>query len=188
MSVVGLLPKRATLADLLKVDEKAELIGGKVIRLMATGFRPNVVAGRIFRSLANHADDTGDGVAFTDNMGFAVPELPSGRESFSPDAAYYAGPLPENEMRFVEGAPDFAVEVRSEGDYGPAPEAQMAAKRADYFAAGTRVVWDVDPLAGTIDCYSPDAPETPLRFVRGQTANAEPAVPGWQVAVDWVLG
>lgn len=38
------------------------------------------------------------------------------------------------------------MEVRSEGDYGPAEEREMAAKRHDYFAAGTLVVWDVDVL------------------------------------------
>ena len=40
-------------------------------------------------------------------------------------------------MKFFQGAPVFAVEVRSEGDYGPRAEREMAAKRADYFAAGT---------------------------------------------------
>ena len=31
-------------------------------------------------------------------------------------------------------------------DYGPAAEKAMAHKRADYFAAGTQVVWDVEIL------------------------------------------
>ena len=53
-------------------------------------------------------------------------------------------------MKFGEGAPVFAVEVRSEGDYGPAAERAMAQKRADYFAAGTLVVWDVDLLSDEI--------------------------------------
>ena len=39
-------------------------------------------------------------------------------------------------MRFIEGPPTLAVEVRSENDYGDAAEREMAAKRADYFAAG----------------------------------------------------
>src|SRR5438874_1525610 len=124
---------RQTLADLARTEGKAELINGRLVHLMATGYRPNIVAGRIFRRLADHADAVGKGVAFTDNMGFAVPELSTGRESFSPDTAYYTGPLPANAMRFVEGPPDFAVEVRSEGDRGPAAEAEMAAKRAEYF-------------------------------------------------------
>src|SRR5437868_13340844 len=143
-------PKRATLDDLYRVDGKAELIGGRIERFMASGYLPSIVAGRIFRSIDEYADKTGQGVAFADGIGFAVPELPSGRESFSPDASYYVGALPANRMRFIEGPPTFAVEVRSENDYGPAAEAEMAAKRADYFAAGTQVVWDVDPLAETI--------------------------------------
>ncbi len=96
---------RATLADLAREPGKAELIGGRIVHLMPTGLRPNLVAGRIYRSLADHVDATGHGVALTDNMGFAVPELPSGRESFSPDVAYYGGPFSVGDMRFIRGAP-----------------------------------------------------------------------------------
>ena len=46
-------------------------------------------------------------------------------------------------MKFLEGAPVFAVEVRSENDYGAAAEREMAAI-----------------------------------YRRGDTAEAEPAVPG----------
>jgi Uma2 family endonuclease len=116
-------------------------------------------------------------------MGFTVPELPSGRESFSPDASYYAGPFPADEMRFIEGPPTFAVEVRSESDYGPGPEAEQAAKRADYFQAGTLVVWDVDPRAETVTVYRGDAGKPLAVFRNGDSADAEPAVPGWVLPV-----
>ena len=46
--------------------------------------------------------------------------------------------------------PAFAAEVRSENDSGLAAESEMADKRSDYFAAGTLVVWDVDPVAQTV--------------------------------------
>ncbi len=177
----------ATLDDLYRVAGKAELIGGRIVPIMPTGRRPNLVAGRIYRSLAGHVDDLGRGEVYTDNMGFAVPELSSGRQSFSPDVSYYVGPFPTNPMRFVEGAPTFAVEVRSEGDYGPRAEAEMAAKRADYFEAGTRVVWDVDPIAESVYVYRAATPDQPGRFHRGQEVDAEPAVPGWRVAVAWVF-
>src|SRR3954451_4295964 len=173
--------KRATLNDLARTEGKAELIGGRIVPLMATGRRPNRVAFRIVRSLDDHARTTGVGEAYTDNMGFAVPELPSGRESFSPDASYYAGPFPPNVMRFIEGPPTAAVEVRSENDYGPAAEAEMAAKRTDYFAAGTQVVWDVDPLAETVTAYRATDPARPVIYRPGDTADAEPAVPGWRI-------
>ena len=112
----------ATLEDLYGVEGKAELIGGRIIPLMPTGRYPHRVAFRIARSLDDHAQTTGRGEAYSDNMGFAVPRLSSGRESFSPDASYYEGPMPANRMRFVAGPPTFAVEVRRENDYGPTAE------------------------------------------------------------------
>jgi Uma2 family endonuclease len=180
-------PVRATLDDLYETPVKAELIGGRLVHFMATGFTPNRVVGRIFRSLDDYAAGSGRGFALTDNMGFAIPELPSGRESFSPDASYYDGPLPANSMRFIEGPPTFAAEVRSENDYGPAAEAEMADKRGDYFAAGTPDVWDVDPVAECIHVYKASDPNRPITYRRGQVAEAEPAVPGWRVAADWLF-
>lgn len=178
---------RATLQDLYREPGKAELIGGRIVPLMATGRRPNLVAGRIFRSLADYADQSGKGEAYTDNMGFAVPELPSGRESFSPDVSFFTGPFLADAMRFVEGPPTLAVEVRSANGYTPAAELERAAKRADYFLAGTRVVWDVDPIGERIAVYRADAPDQPVFYGRGGTAEAEPTVPGWRVAVDWIF-
>src|SRR4051812_28825119 len=93
----------ATLDDLYRVEGKAELIHGRIVHFMPTGFLPGRVSGRIFRSLDDHAEATGHGVALPDNVGFAVPELASGRQSFSPDAAFYLGPLPSNPMRYLEG-------------------------------------------------------------------------------------
>jgi Uma2 family endonuclease len=179
---------RATLDDLYRTPGKAELIGGRVVEFMATGRTPNRVAGRIYRSLDDHAERIGRGEAYTDNMGFAIAELPSGRESFAPDASYYDGPMPANPMRFIERPPNFAAEVRSESDYGATAEAEMADKRADYFAAGTLVVWDVDPLAECIHVYRTTDPGRSTTYRRGEVAEAEPAVPGWRVAVDWIFG
>jgi Uma2 family endonuclease len=175
---------RATINDLYKVEGKAELIGGRIVQYMATGLLPNRVAGNIYVEMRVFAKGILKGEAYTDSMGFAVPELTSGRESFSPDVSYYDGPLPKNLMRFVEGPPKCAVEVRSENDYGPAAERDMAAKRDDYFEAGTLVVWDVDPIAETVAVYRASAPNKPDVFRKGETADAEPAMPGWRMKVD----
>lgn len=181
-------PPRATVKDLYRTPEKAELIGGKVVRLMPVGRKPNRIAGRIFRSLDDHAQATGEGEAYTDNMGFIVPELSSRRESFSPDAAYSLGPFPDDEMLFIEGPPRLAVKVRSKNDYGPAAERTIAAKCADYFEAGTLVVWDVDPEAELVRVYRRDDPDHPTVYTRGQIAEAEPAVPGWRLVLDTLFG
>jgi Uma2 family endonuclease len=171
----------ATLEDLYAEHGKAELVNGEVKRMPPTGDEPGYAGDEIFVSLRDYARRTRRGRAVGDNKGFRV-DLPH-RQSFSPDAAYYTGP--PSGMKFFEGAPVFAVEVRSESDYGPQAEREMAEKRADYFACGTRVVWDVDLLSEVVvKVYRSDSPERPTVYRRGETAEAEPAVPGWKMAVD----
>ena len=177
-------PPRATLDDLMRTEGKAELIAGRIVTFMATGDLPNELAFRIARKLADYADVQG-GRVHTDGIGYRVPELLSGRETFSPDCAYYTGRLPANRMKFIDGPPDFAVEVRGEGDYGFAAEQEMAAKRADYFEAGTLVLWDVDPLAKTVRKFNADG--TDQLFIEQDTANAEPAAPGWALPLEWLF-
>lgn len=172
---------RATIDDLYKIKEKAEIVCGEIKYLMATGNKPGFAGDEIFAFLREYARQHETGDAVGDGKGFHVT-LPN-RESFSPDAAYYVGP--ETEMRFFEGAPIFAAEVRSEYDYGLAAEREMAEKRLDYFAAGTLVVWDVDLLsAEVVRKYTPDNPDAPVIFRKGEIANAEPAVPGWTMPVN----
>jgi Uma2 family endonuclease len=178
---------RATLDDLYGVEGKAELIGGRVVTFMPSGDLPTEVAADICISLRAYAKQKRKGVAKPDGIGYAIPELASGRESFSPDASYYVGERPANRMRFIEGPPTFAVEVRSENDYGAAAEAQMAAKRADYFAAGTPVVWDVDAMAQCVHVYRASEPTRPVTYRRGDIAEAEAAVPGWRMPVDEIF-
>ncbi|MDY3562007.1 Uma2 family endonuclease [Gemmata sp. JC673] len=175
----------ATLADLMKVEGKAELINGMIVTFMPSGFLPSRVARKIVRALEDYSTSGGHGEPVADPTGYAFdPPLPSGRQSLCPDASFYTGALPTNPMGFIEGFPVFAVEVRSESDYGPKADREYADKRADYFAAGTRVVWDVDPVAQTVTAYSATAPTIATTFRRGSTADAEPAVPGWRLSVD----
>ncbi len=178
---------RATVEDLHKVEGKAELIGGRIVHLMASGDVPSCIAFEIAASLREYAKRTRRGVAYADGMGFIVAELSSGRESFSPDASYYIGPRPANRGDFAAGPPTFAVEVRSKNDFGPAADRAYAAKRADYFEAGTLVVWDVDYRDEITHKYSENGAKHE-EFRRGDVADAEPAVPGWTIGVDEVFG
>lgn len=182
--MASVTPTRATIDDLYNTEGKAELIGGRIVEFMATGDDPGFVALEIVVSLRDWSRREQRGIVRGDNVGFTVPELSSGRESFCPDASYYEGPRAVNRMKFIPGPPTLAVEVRSEGDYGPNAERERAAKRADYFEAGTKVVWDVDTVAEVIHVYRSDQPDTPTTYGRGRIAEAEPAVPGWRVAVD----
>lgn len=172
---------RATVKDLYGASHKAELFHGKLVPMPPTGIEPGFAADEIFASLREYARRTGIGRAVGDNKAFVV-NLPD-RQSFSPDAAFCRSD--QRGMKFYQGAPELAVEVRSEGDYGAVAEKAIAAKRADYFAAGTQVVWDVDLLSDeVVRVYRRDDPDKPLIFRHGDCAEAEPAVPGWSMPVD----
>jgi Uma2 family endonuclease len=170
----------ATIDDLYKVEGKAELVNGEIVHMSPTGGLPNFATRQITQSLIELERRMKSGYAVGDNAAFVV-DLPN-RKSFSPDAAFYIGKIT---MKFFEGAPILAVEVRSEGDYGPRAERKMALKRADYFAAGTLVVWDVDLLGNdVVRVYSSADPDVPRIYRRGQLAEAEPALPDWSMEVD----
>ena len=173
----------ATIEDLYRVPEnrKAEIVNGEVVLMSPTGKKPSRAAFKISLRLYEYELSTGSGIAVSDNAGFQV-NLPN-RKSFSPDAAFYVGKDPG--MKFFEYAPVFAAEVRSENDYGAAAEREIKEKMFDYFAAGTLVVWDVDLLGeDVIRAYRADNPNQPSIYRRGETAAAEPALPGWTMAVD----
>lgn len=174
---------KATIQDLYNVTEngKAEIVNGELVRMSPTGAKSGRAGGEIYFSLRLYEEQAGGGYAFPDNVGFVV-SLPN-RDSFSPDAAWYIGDV--EGMDFVQGAPVFAVEVRSKNDYGPQAEQAIAQKIRDYFAAGTKVIWDVDLLSDVvIKKYTASDPTNPTLFRRGEIADAEPAVPGWKMPVD----
>jgi Uma2 family endonuclease len=179
MSVATDPTTQQLIAELYKIDGKAEIVDGRIVRMSPTGRKPGRAGYKICRSLEAVEISLG-GYAYPDNVAFLV-NLPH-RKSFSPDAAF-SDERPE--MEFGTHAPVFAAEVRSEEDYGPRAEREIDAKRADYFAAGTKVVWDVDLLGDdVIRKYCADAPDTPTIYRRGEVADAEPALPGWTFPVD----
>src|SRR5258708_6112476 len=135
---------QATIDDLYRVPDngKAEIVNGKIVLLPPLGALPGRASGNIYVSLRMFESDISEGRAFGGKAGFVVNL--SNRKSFCPDVAFYIGP--SSGVKFLNVAPVFAVEVRSEHDYGPAAERKIKQKIKDYFAAGTKVAWDVDLL------------------------------------------
>jgi Uma2 family endonuclease len=187
MATVGRITstRRATVGDLYRAQGKAELVNGKILKMSPTGKRPGRIGLNIALSLRAFETVTRQGEAYPDNVAFLC-NLPN-RGSFSPDASYYTGPQPADLDDFLPNAPDFAAEIRSKGDYGRAAERKLMAKRRDYFAAGTKVVWDVDVLKKIVRVYRATDPDRATIYRSGQIAEAEPAVPGWRMAVNEIF-
>ena len=153
------LAREATVEDLYRVtrEGKVEIVNRRIFYISPDGEDPGNAAFAIALCLKAY-EAIGKGRTYTSTVVFTV-NLPN-QKSFSPDASFYVGPRAG--MHFLSGAPLFAVETRSENDYGPAAECVMAAKRADYFAAGTKVVWDVNLVGDeTVRKYRKSAPYAP---------------------------
>jgi Uma2 family endonuclease len=171
----------ATIEDLHRIKDKAEIVNGEIVIMPPAEYLPSRGSGNVYLSLHRCERKHGGDFAVSGNVGFIV-NLPN-RRLFSPDAAFHIGKT--TDMKFLEGAPVFAVEARSENDYGERAECALYEKIKNYFAAGTLVVWDVDLSSdAVVKKYVADKPDEPQIFRRGETADAEPALPGWRMAVD----
>jgi len=169
---------------LMRIEGKAEIVDGKIVVTPLKGAWPTHTAGEVYAALRDWTNRTKCGRAAGGSTIFRV-QLPN-RDSFCPDAAYHIGP--SGKMKPYEGSPLFAAEIRTIGDYGPRSDRFVADRRADYFAAGTLVVWDVDLLSNdVVNVYRASAPDSPTIYRPGDIAEAEPAVPGWTVAVNDLL-
>ena len=111
MSLASQTQETATLDDLARVEGKAELVAGRIVRIMPSGDAPTEAAFEIAIQIREYARMTGVGVAFPDGIGYALkPPLINGRQSFSPDASYYVGPRPLNRiLLFSTTASDLSV-------------------------------------------------------------------------------
>jgi len=64
----------------------------------------------------------------------------------------------------------------------------MAAKRADYFLAGTIVVWDVDRSRQQVRVYRTSDPARCHTYSRGTLADCRTrGYQGWRIAIDETL-
>lgn len=73
--------------------------------------------------------------------------------------------------------PDFAVEVLSRKN----TRKEMTRKRRDYFAAGTRLVWEINPRRRTVMVYT--SLKNPTRLIEADTLSGAPVLPGFTLAV-----
>lgn len=159
--------------ELMRTEGRAEIVNGAIRQFDFYTFRVSRAQGEIFVSLHNFLEGKRPCVA-TSSIALLV-DLPN-RGSFSPPVCVFD--LPSAGMKFPVSAPLFAVEIET-------GEEDLKAKRLDYFAAGTLVVWDVDlENEEVVRFYSAQNPTTPQIFRRGETANAEPALPGWTFEVN----
>jgi Uma2 family endonuclease len=121
----------------------------------------------------------------TKRLGFVLGEAAPCRLEGNlrmPDVAYFSWQrFPERRVPRVavlDLAPDLAVEILSPSNTA----AEMARKRDEYFRAGTRLVWEIEPQLQQVRVYS--AAEVFTAFHAGDTLPGEPVLPGFSLLVQ----
>ncbi len=178
------LPGTATEEDLLEIQRRenrnCELIDGVLVE-KPLGYRESMLAAWIIMLLADYfrQHDVGT-VAGADG----AVRLMAGLVRI-PDVSFISWDrLPGREVPdtpILGLAPDLAVEVLSRGN---TPK-EMSLKLREYFLAGVRLVWFVDPRKRTVRVYT--APDQSVRLTEGQVLDGGDVLPGLRLPLREVF-
>ncbi len=154
-----------------------ELVRGELIMMSPGKGRHGAVGARVLRGLINYVHTNHLGEVFDSSAGYVLARDPDTVRE--PDVSFLTTErLKDQDLdAFLEGAPDLAVEVLSPGNTA----AEMRAKMDDYFGAGCRVVWIVDPLRKSVTVHRPDGVSAIL--TEDDTLTEEEVLPGFSLPV-----
>ena len=136
------------------------------------------IAGTIFAAVNAFVEAQTLGVCFPDNTGFALPGLTDTVRS--PDMAFVrASALPQGGIGsgWIVAAPDLVVEVVSRSE---TPE-ELEGKLRDYRAAGTALIWVIDPDRRTVRVLAAGQPEAIL--TQSDELTGGQVLPGFSLRV-----
>ena len=171
-------------------DVRQELVRGEVRSMTPAGGSHGAIGGNLYDALMPFVRSRRLGRCFFDGTGFLLPLPPAlqrptrdgrpGDTVRSPDVAFVrADRVPAGGFGpgWVQLAPDFAVEVLSPSE----TVSDTQEKLADYRAAGTALLWVVDPVKRLVTTYAADAPTRWLR--EGDTLDGGAVLPGFALPV-----
>lgn len=157
---------------------RSELVHGEIVRMTPSGGTHGIVAMRMGVLLSEYVEAHRLGVCFAAETGFILQRDPDTVRA--PDVAFVAaGRIPTTGIPtfYWPSAPDLAVEVLSPWDR----PAEVRRKVAEYFAAGARLVWIVDPAACTVHVYR--SPHDVQVLGYDDELSGDDVLPGFRCAV-----
>ena len=177
------MPGTATERDVVEVHDRenrlCELVDGVLVEKVM-GFDESIYAVLLAASLIQYLKTRDLGkVLGADGMMKIFPGMVR-----IPDAAFISWKrYPKGKRRRGEipvVVPDLVVEVLSKGN---TPK-EMARKLVEYFRAGVRLVWYVDPKRRTVRVYT--ALDRSVLLHENQTLDGGDVLPGFELSIgDW---
>lgn len=159
-------------------DRHYELVHGQFVSEPPPGGRHGRIAARLVQRIGAHVEAQRLGVVLTCDTGFILHRRPDTVRA--PDVAFVRRERYiafDDEISALPGPPDIAIEVLSPSDSFTG----VHAKVADYLAAGTPLVWIVDPDQRQVSSYR-DLLEPQITTESGKM-TAEDLLPGFCLSV-----
>jgi len=163
----------------LLTDQPWELVDGEIVWLTASKGRESQICIRLIRMMGPFADAIG-AMMFDSSAGFTVGE--HRQQLRCPDVSLVTKERAHiiNLDGWASEAPDLAVEVLSEGEYG---EAYARTKVTEYLVAGAKIVWLVHPKRRTIREYLAGSAEF-TTYTAEATITLDTIAPGFSTEVS----
>jgi len=169
-----------TADELLRMPDdgyhRYELVRGELRTMSPAGGDHGSVAASIVISLGSYVKAKKLGIIYTADSGFRIGHNPDTVRA--PDVAFVRRERAVKTSRFVEGAPDLAIEVVSRND----PYTEVEEKALQLLEAGTRAVVVVDPKTQSVRVYRSGK----LDVLRDALA-VDDIIPGWRMPFSEVF-
>lgn len=179
------IPQLMAAEELLVMPDdgnRYELVRGELISMSPSAIPPSVVSGNVFLDVGTFVRRNRLGVCGTAEGGFRLSSAPDTVRA--PDVWFVrADRIPANGIPdgFWPGAPDLAVEVLSPSDRFT----DVLRKAQDYLAAGTRLVWVIDPAGRSAAVFRPDG--VPVLLGEDGVLDGADVLPGFTLELKDVL-
>ena len=174
--LINPFPGTATFADLEESETTCELVDGTLV-VKAMGWKESYLACWLIHQLNTFVLPRKLGIVTAPDGTFRLfPDL-----ARAPDVAFTSwdrmpgGLFPDDKVPQL--APDLAIEVWSEGN----SPAERVRKRGEYFRAGVRVVWEIDPQAKVVRVYTGD--NLFRELTEADALNGADILPGFAIPV-----
>lgn len=174
------VPGQATEEDAIDLADRkvrlCELIDGILVE-KAMGVYESLIAIQIARLIGNYVQPRKLGVVIGEagmlRLAPGLIRMPD--VAFLSKAKFPGGKIPRDSAWSL--APDLAVEVLSKGN----TDKEMAEKLHDYFTAGTRLVWYVDPRQRQVQAFV--SPTDSRIVTQDQSLDGGDVLPGFELSL-----
>jgi len=158
-----------------------ELVRGRLIIREPPGTHHGAIAANLAYYLSDFVRRHGSGAIFAQDTGFKIAADPDSVRA--PDVAFVARERTGliRSRGYAELAPDLLAEILSPDDQ----PAEVLAKVADWLAAGTRIVWVIDPQRRDARVYRQDGSLTVLGS--DDSLEGEAVLPGFACSLKDIL-